>query len=504
MKRLLLLLFFLPFAQAQYRDVPAGHWAEEAVLNLTELGVITGFPDGTFGGNLPVSRYQMALIITRVWNNWSADQLTDVWQEIIAQQTGLSRLQAEQQLLSDALAEVTDKLERTEQALLDAASREELDRNSEDVARLSVEVEGLRAQVVTLTDLLDERLGPLQETLNATTEQGQLTTSDVAAQDARLQTLEETLAALQDTLAALQSKAAATPDAPDPDQQRQLDALNDAVSVLAEGLGGVIQEDAVSWRATLGVEVGLEGRDAKAAVLAEVVGANARIDAYVGSDLVDLGVQGELRGGFGVRGYFFRSPDGDVSAFVGPGYRLSPALQFGLLGGTDGRLALGGFVEHRSNQDDSVLPGLDAFVGAILAEDEANALTRLSVQGSAQYRLALGDFYLLPKTSYQRVMGTNPYQAVVPELGVGYEGQGVQVVGALRYGFVTDLLGGPGRNLPEAELTLITGSGFFVSAELTGNLPNRYGFGNFAERNPLLTTDLYASFSIGYSTTLSW
>lgn len=53
-------------APASFQDVPAGHWAREAVEKITAAGLITGFPDGTYRGNENLTRYQAALIISRL------------------------------------------------------------------------------------------------------------------------------------------------------------------------------------------------------------------------------------------------------------------------------------------------------------------------------------------------------------------------------------------------------------------------------------------------------
>ncbi len=49
-----------------YKDVPVNHWAYDAVMTVTELGIISGYPDGTFRGNDFVSRYQLAVAVYRV------------------------------------------------------------------------------------------------------------------------------------------------------------------------------------------------------------------------------------------------------------------------------------------------------------------------------------------------------------------------------------------------------------------------------------------------------
>lgn len=49
-----------------FTDVPSNHWAYEALLKLYQLGLITGYPDGTYKGNQPMSRYEIALIIYKL------------------------------------------------------------------------------------------------------------------------------------------------------------------------------------------------------------------------------------------------------------------------------------------------------------------------------------------------------------------------------------------------------------------------------------------------------
>lgn len=68
MKRLLVILgiiLFIVTSMAAFRDIPKGHWAESYVSRLEQIGIITGFPDGTFRGDEAVTRYQSALLISR-------------------------------------------------------------------------------------------------------------------------------------------------------------------------------------------------------------------------------------------------------------------------------------------------------------------------------------------------------------------------------------------------------------------------------------------------------
>ena len=38
------------YAANPFSDVPAGHWAYDAVNKLAAEGVVDGYPDGTYGG----------------------------------------------------------------------------------------------------------------------------------------------------------------------------------------------------------------------------------------------------------------------------------------------------------------------------------------------------------------------------------------------------------------------------------------------------------------------
>lgn len=58
-----------------FSDVPAKHWAYDAVNKLAQAGVVDGYGDGTFKGDKTMTRYEMAQIIAKAMNkNVNADQ----------------------------------------------------------------------------------------------------------------------------------------------------------------------------------------------------------------------------------------------------------------------------------------------------------------------------------------------------------------------------------------------------------------------------------------------
>src|SRR5690554_284275 len=71
MKKLIITLLAAVLAsgaisQTSFPDIPANHWAGDAVDRITDLGIVIGFPDGTYRGNEAFTRYQAALVVSRM------------------------------------------------------------------------------------------------------------------------------------------------------------------------------------------------------------------------------------------------------------------------------------------------------------------------------------------------------------------------------------------------------------------------------------------------------
>ncbi len=67
MKRSIFVVILIPLLAfgISFKDVPVNHWAYDAVNEVSELGIISGYPDGTFRGVDFVNRYQLAVAIYR-------------------------------------------------------------------------------------------------------------------------------------------------------------------------------------------------------------------------------------------------------------------------------------------------------------------------------------------------------------------------------------------------------------------------------------------------------
>ena len=50
-------------------DIPSGHWAYDALAQMSARGILSGYPAGTFKGVQPMTRYEAASTVARVLAN---------------------------------------------------------------------------------------------------------------------------------------------------------------------------------------------------------------------------------------------------------------------------------------------------------------------------------------------------------------------------------------------------------------------------------------------------
>ena len=61
-----LLLLVPTQAAVTFSDLQGDYWAKEAVTQIASLGVLTGYPDGTFRPDAPITRAEFAAIIVKL------------------------------------------------------------------------------------------------------------------------------------------------------------------------------------------------------------------------------------------------------------------------------------------------------------------------------------------------------------------------------------------------------------------------------------------------------
>jgi S-layer homology domain len=505
MRRLFpLIVCSLSFSLAQFPDVPAGHWAESAVQRMTELGVITGFPDGQFRGDDNVTRYQIALMLSRMWDSWSTEQLSEIWSNLIGVSSRVDALDEQYETLKQTIDDVQITLEgypdtgSVEERLLmleaalddanggfvDTETFLDFETNYTDtLRRLEQDVSDLRLQLPSLSDRdLEETLNQLtlqmevlrtellfvKDQMNQTTDYA--SNSSVNDLSNKLGTLETQFEPLTTWLGGLEQSLSAI--------QVQLEQWDKPQVVgditLATGFVGR------TWQGTFGV--GLETSFGRLDAIASDGSFEARAKGYV---LPLLALQGRIKSqtGLGMVG---------LEASLG-------GLDIGLLGGADDGLAGTLYIVHNGDAADAVIPGLNFFGAASLGEKSDG--TRFMVRLHAAYRFTGESFYLEPSFAYETGSVSESYSLLAPGLGAGVRlGDSALLAVAAHYVFASSSREGQtqSHNFPQAKLELSFDKGAFVNVTVDGGGPDFTTLPSF-DTNSALPQDLRVGASVGYT-----
>lgn len=290
-------------------DVPAGHWAREAVSLLVQKGLILGYPDGTFRGGAAITRYEAAVIFARLLSQ-NVFQLPTVQAQLTP---------ADLDVLARAVQELAGQIATLNTRLTDVVSDVDSIRGRlgvvettlqqvVQVAATRTDVEAALAQSATKTEL-----AAVQET---------------AASKTDVQALEARIAALEADKAAQQQAATPTVAEVKPGDLPNVTFRPDAPAKYYAG-GGVTK--------TLQSGLGFSG----------VVGGNNLVGSFglratvdYNSSAQSYSVQANVMRPFGTEDALFRPYLG-----LGGGVLVSPDRQTGA-GATDGYLSVLGGVNY--------------------------------------------------------------------------------------------------------------------------------------------------------------
>jgi len=134
-------------ASGPFADVPTDHWAYQSVDTLQKAGIVIGYPDGTYGGRRPMTRYEFAVAIARLLAQRPNSGVS-------AADLGALRSDLEGRIAGNTAA--IDAL-RT----LVNGFQTELTRLGQDVAAINARLDGLEARVNALGNRLDRDEGIL-------------------------------------------------------------------------------------------------------------------------------------------------------------------------------------------------------------------------------------------------------------------------------------------------------------------------------------------------------
>lgn len=265
----LLTVLSMGFGLAQFSDVPAGHWAKEAVEALAAKGIILGFPDGTFRGNENLTRYQAALLIYRLLQQIEEElktQGTSPTMEALAPED----LEALKNAVQELAAELASLGVRVS-ALEDSAA------TKEDIARLEAMIAELKAQPMPEPGMDQAALKDLMDRVEAASIAADTALAQAQQLAERLDALAQDVEGVKGDVAGLRSQVEANADA--------IQALNELAVLLNQDV--LALQDRVTNLEKL-VSGGQELPDLEQFATKEDVAAVQEFAAALRSDLVSL------------------------------------------------------------------------------------------------------------------------------------------------------------------------------------------------------------------------
>jgi len=145
----LLVAMAVPVFGQAFTDVPADHWAYDAINQLQKDGILIGYPDGTFQGKRTLTRYEFAIAVARL-----ADWVRSVMPAGGA--AGVSKADVEKMLADYAkksdLPSVPQNLATKDDV---NAIRKLVDEFRDEIAVLGVDVDALKRDVAALGARVD-------------------------------------------------------------------------------------------------------------------------------------------------------------------------------------------------------------------------------------------------------------------------------------------------------------------------------------------------------------
>jgi len=148
-------------------------------MSLTQLGIISGMPDGTFKGNDPMTRYQSAVAMKRILDYTSTQTggSTQIPSDLFERLSELENLVNQSlnavQKAGEDYRQIMKKLEQTT-GIPDAGGGyeyEELDRLVEEILEVKWDAKNIEADLAQTHDEIEQLKGSNQDMLNRLDEQ---------------------------------------------------------------------------------------------------------------------------------------------------------------------------------------------------------------------------------------------------------------------------------------------------------------------------------------------
>ncbi len=204
--------------QTKFSDIPAGHWATEAVEAIAADGLITGYQDGTFKGARTLTRYEAATIFYRLLKSGKLQAMPAATQTTVQQ--GIAEVGPELTALT------------TRVTALETGNDTRLKALEEQLGKLTAApASGTAPAPSEASAALEDRIAAIEDEITKLRDAAPAAATTTPATATPDTALEDRLKALETELAALKTAAAAPATATsNSDLEARLKALEDKVA----------------------------------------------------------------------------------------------------------------------------------------------------------------------------------------------------------------------------------------------------------------------------------
>ncbi|HBT51281.1 MAG TPA: hypothetical protein DEA49_04125 [Petrotoga sp.] len=216
---LFLVLALGVFSQS-FKDVPINHWAYDAVERLSRIGIIEGYPDGTFKGLENMNRYQLTVALSRTIDYMEQSMVDPLAQSLANLERTVRSLSVPQGVSSSELQQLQTRLDATTSDLSNLKgtvsrldnSVKELQNSYELLGYATTKIDELERKVnaisvpaVSETDIrnLNNRVTSLENTVESLNSNYQNLSQTVSNFTQEIQPLQDSVASLQNSFSSV-------------------------------------------------------------------------------------------------------------------------------------------------------------------------------------------------------------------------------------------------------------------------------------------------------------
>lgn len=471
MKKLLLIITlacvgFVTAQKTDFPDVPEG-WTDEAVRELVDLGVINGYPDGTFGGQNNLTRYEQAVMLNRLVKGLQSTYINEVIEAVAELEARLEQIISvttvtddELEMLSSLVDATATQIQTLESSLIAlentfADSLMTMPQEADLIAIIDSRAAAINSSVMALAEVISANEAAFErayiesdllviDTIRAEIADeitGLLLVHEDLKEELRVEFVayvDERLQLLRDEIAEEVVDIEANMLERLQNQTSSINSLRSDVTTLTARLDASPQ---YTWLINASIAGGMRGDSAYYDADLAVQDSSAALVAEFNSDGVRATGDYKITEHFSIGGrYRYNSGTGESLGGVFIDGLITPAFGSRVEFAYGKGFELGAAAYHIGSSQEAVIPNLSFGSNLRLMMNEG--IQRTLVDAQVQYELSFGSLAVTPGFTFRNVTNRGEgaaYRGLIPSLTVSGSLNDVFLYGQVKYGFLTGL-----------------------------------------------------------------